>query len=126
MLTRSALASHVEQALLDRNAIDAQQFARAVIRLDQRANRVAIARGFDDARRGAVDSFLTARRGMRVAIDELGMEVSLRVAESIHTESSHKFGQADIALLAAGSGFRAERSWTDDRRRFALSLLVIE
>ena len=79
-----------------------------------------------DSRRGAIDSFLTARRGMRVAIDELGMDVSLRVAETIHTESSYKFDGADIARLAANSGFRVVRSWTDDRRRFALSLLVIE
>jgi L-histidine N-alpha-methyltransferase len=79
-----------------------------------------------DARRGAIDSFLSARRSMRVPIDELGMEVSLRVAETIHTESSYKFDEHDIARLAASAGFRHARTWTDDRRRFAVSLLAIE
>jgi dimethylhistidine N-methyltransferase len=79
-----------------------------------------------DARRGAIDSFLTARRGMTVAIDDIALDVSLRVAETIHTESSYKFDFEDIARLAANSGFRVARSWTDDLKRFALSLLIIE
>jgi len=79
-----------------------------------------------DAKRGAVDSFLTAQRGMRVAIDDIDLEVTLRVAETIHTESSYKFDDDDIAHLAAASGFRVSRSWTDDARRFAVTLLVIE
>jgi dimethylhistidine N-methyltransferase len=79
-----------------------------------------------DAARGAIDSFLTAQRGMRVAIDDIDTEVSLRVAETIHTESSYKFDEADIARMAAAGGFRVERTWTDDARRFAVTLLVIE
>jgi len=78
-----------------------------------------------DARRGAVDSFLVARRGMNVAIDALGLNVRLSPAESIHTESSYKFDERDIAELAADSGFAVARRWTDDARRFAVSLLVI-
>jgi uncharacterized SAM-dependent methyltransferase len=62
---------------------------------------------------------------MRVAIDEVGITVGLRAAETIHTESSYKFDAGDIARLAADSGFRVERMWTDREARFAVSLLVI-
>jgi uncharacterized SAM-dependent methyltransferase len=72
-----------------------------------------------------VDSFLTAQRGMTVPIDALGMEVRLTAAETIHTESSYKFDEHDIAVMAANSGFRVARRWTDDAVRFAVSLLII-
>lgn len=78
-----------------------------------------------DARRGSVDSFLVAQRGMRVAIDALALEIRLAASETIHTESSHKFASGDIARLAAESGFRVGATWTDDANRFAVSLLVI-
>ena len=78
-----------------------------------------------DSQRGVVESFLVAERGMRVAIDDVGIAVGLRAAETIHTESSYKFDTADIARLAAESGFRVERTWTDSGSRFAVSLLVI-
>jgi dimethylhistidine N-methyltransferase len=78
-----------------------------------------------DGRRGVIDSFLVAQRGMRVPIVDVGIEVSMRPAETIHTESSYKFDEDAIARLAAGSGFRVARTWTDPGRRFAVSLLVI-
>ncbi len=78
-----------------------------------------------DPRRGVVESFLVARRGMCVPIDDIGIEIALQAAETIHTESSYKFDTGDIAALAAASGFRVERTWTDADRRFAVSLLVI-
>jgi len=78
-----------------------------------------------DGARGSVDSFLVAQRGMTVPIERLGIAVGLTAAETIHTESSHKFDAADIAMLAAASGFRVERAWTDTDARFAVTLLVI-
>ncbi len=78
-----------------------------------------------DAERGSVDSYLVAQRGATVAIDALELAVHFRAAETIHTESSHKFDAEDIARLASDSGFRVERTWTDDAHRFAVSLLVI-
>jgi dimethylhistidine N-methyltransferase len=78
-----------------------------------------------DALRGVVESFLLARRSMRVAIDDAQIEVAFRATEAIHTESSYKFDSDSIARLAAGSGFRVARTWTDAERRFAVSLLVI-
>ncbi len=78
-----------------------------------------------DPQRGAVDSFLVSQRGQDVAIDALDAHVSLRTAERIHTESSYKFAREDLARLAARSGFRVERCWTDPLERFAVSLFVI-
>ena len=79
-----------------------------------------------DARRGVVESFLVARRGMNVRIDALDLEVRLVAGESIHTESSYKFDAVGIAALAARSGARVERRWTDDGERFALTLIVVD
>jgi L-histidine N-alpha-methyltransferase len=62
---------------------------------------------------------------MSVPIRRLDIEVQLSAAETIHTESSHKFDASDIATLAAASGFRVERTWTDTNARFAVTLLVI-
>ncbi len=78
-----------------------------------------------DAVRGSVDSYLVALRGMTVPIEGLGLHVRLSAAETIHTESSFKFDSRDIEVLAERSGFRVVRSWTDEERRFAVSLLVI-
>ncbi len=78
-----------------------------------------------DASRGSVDSFLIAQRGMIVPIAGLGMSARFVTAETIHTESSFKFDEADLSRLAAQSGFRLTRLWTDDERKFAVALLVI-
>jgi len=79
-----------------------------------------------EASRGRIESRLIAQRGMTVPIDALDLNVRLFTAESIHTESSYKFDNDDIARLAAHSGFRVARRWADDAERFAVWLLVIE
>lgn len=79
-----------------------------------------------DASRGAVDSFLRARREQKVAIEALGIEVRFAADETIHTESSYKFDRDDVARLAARNGYRIGGQWTDSLDRFAVTLLVIE
>jgi dimethylhistidine N-methyltransferase len=79
-----------------------------------------------DAGRGSVDSYLIAQRSMRVPIDALGITVPLATFEAIHTESSYKFDERDIAALAADTGMRVERTWYDGTKRFGVSLLVME
>ncbi len=78
-----------------------------------------------DALRGCIESHLIAQRGMTVPIDALGLNVRLFTAESIHTESSYKFDDDDIARLAADSGFAVTRRWTDAEKRFGVWLLTI-
>ncbi len=77
-----------------------------------------------DETRGSVDSFLEARRPCEVAIESLGMHVAFAEGERIHTESSYKFSDRDVAELGAASGFRLASTWHDRAHRFSVHLLV--
>jgi dimethylhistidine N-methyltransferase len=77
-----------------------------------------------DARRGSVDSYLESQRDQRVRIEKVGLDVRFDHGEMIHTESSYKFDDADIAALAAAGGFELRKTWTDRASRFAVHLLV--
>jgi dimethylhistidine N-methyltransferase len=77
-----------------------------------------------DAQQGRVCSFLESRRNHTVRIDALGTDVPFARGERIHTESSYKYSEGDIEALAAETGFRLERSWTDSGKRFAVNLLI--
>lgn len=79
-----------------------------------------------DEQRGCVDSYLEAKRAFDVRIDALDTAVRLAAGERIHTESSYKFDEADIARLAGASGFAVARNWHDRARRFGIYLLVRE
>ncbi len=78
-----------------------------------------------DSKRGVVESFLVATRSVAVRVAALDMTVALSVGETIHTESSYKFDEADVAALAADAGFTVARRWTDSKNGFAVSLLVV-
>jgi L-histidine N-alpha-methyltransferase len=73
---------------------------------------------------GRIEMHLESRRAQTVAIRSLGIEVAFEEAETIHTESSYKFGRDQIAALAAETGFELRRTWTDSEGRFASNLLV--
>ena len=77
-----------------------------------------------DPKRGVVESHLESLRAQNVAIDTLKMIVHFRKGERLHTESSHKFDDNDIAALAAGTGFRVSHVWHDRAERFNMHLLV--
>ncbi len=78
---------------------------------------------YDEAR-GSVDSFLEARERMSVPIRSLGLRVALRAGERIHTESSYKFTDDEIAALGRAAGFRKCAVWHDGGKRFGVALLV--
>ena len=78
---------------------------------------------YDDVR-GCVDSVLESIGSQRVDIEALGMAVAFDDKERIHTESSYKFDDADIAVLAAAGGFNVSHVWHDEAQRFNLHLLV--
>jgi uncharacterized SAM-dependent methyltransferase len=42
--------------------------------------------------------------------------------ETIHTESSHKYGQRDGSLLLSAGGWEPVQEWTDPEGQFALVL----
>lgn len=77
-----------------------------------------------DAKRGAVDSHLIARRAHSVAIEALHMQVHFKRGERIHTESSYKFDRPSVAALASACGYRHVKTWRDREQRFAIQLLV--
>ncbi len=74
--------------------------------------------------RSRIEMHLESRRRQTVPIRELGLEISFDEGETIHTESSYKFESEQIAKLAAETGFKLERVWTDSNRRFGSHLLV--
>jgi dimethylhistidine N-methyltransferase len=78
---------------------------------------------YDEAR-GSVDSFLRARRAARVDVASIGLHVSFEAGERIHTESSYKFSERDVAELGAAAGFRLTSTWHDRAHRFSVHLLV--
>ncbi|HEY1656651.1 MAG TPA: L-histidine N(alpha)-methyltransferase [Candidatus Tumulicola sp.] len=78
---------------------------------------------YDEAR-GSVDSFLEARRGARVELRSLGLQIEFAAGERIHTESSYKFADDDVATIGAAAGFQLRSTWHDRARRFSVHLLV--
>jgi uncharacterized SAM-dependent methyltransferase len=58
------------------------------------------------------------------AVSVSGRNVEFAVDESIHTENSYKYTIDAFATLAAGAGWRVERSWSDPRSDFSLQLLA--
>ncbi len=77
-----------------------------------------------DETRGSVDSFLEARERMSVPIRTLGLRVTFNAGERIHTESSYKFTDDEIAALGRAAGFRPHAVWRDAAKRFSVQLLV--
>ncbi|HYL27374.1 MAG TPA: L-histidine N(alpha)-methyltransferase [Candidatus Nitrosotalea sp.] len=79
-----------------------------------------------DEKRGSVDSFLESDEPASISIHALDLRISLRAGERIHTESSYKFTDEEIAQLGRGAGFRSASAWHDRRKRFTVHLLVRE
>ena len=77
-----------------------------------------------DERLGRIEMHLVSRRPQAVTIGALDLEVSFAEGESIHTESSYRFDAEALATRAASAGFVVARTWFDQRRRFASSLLL--
>ncbi len=57
------------------------------------------------------------------AVRILGERRAFEPDERIHTENSYKFSAEQILAMAAESGFRVEKWWTDERRWFSVVLL---
>ena len=73
-------------------------------------------------RSGAVESFLISRQKQEVSIQACGQTFSFDKWEPIHTESSYKFRESDLASLAERTGFEVKANFYDTRRFFANSL----
>lgn len=82
-------------------------------------------RALYDAVQGRIEMHLVSTRAQRVRIDALDLEIAFDEGETIHTESSYKHDETSLAALAAGSGFKVERRWTDARGWFADVLMTV-
>lgn len=71
-----------------------------------------------------IEMHLVSRARQQVAVPAAGIAVELAAGETILTESSHKFGAAEIAAMARRAGFLPEVQWLDDEWPFAETLLV--
>lgn len=66
-----------------------------------------------------VEMHLRASAEQRVFIGAFETEIVIRSGETIHTESSHKFAQAEVSAYAGASGFDLVASWIDEEWPFA-------
>ncbi|HEY0292478.1 MAG TPA: L-histidine N(alpha)-methyltransferase, partial [Hansschlegelia sp.] len=71
-----------------------------------------------NAERSAVEMHLVSRKAQSVAIDHRRFDFA--AGETIHTESSRKYSQADFRRLAEAAGWRVSDSWTDADDLFAV------
>jgi len=74
--------------------------------------------GFYNPARGRVEMHLEALRRQEVSWDGGGRV--FEAGDTIHTENSYKYQQADAIALLERSGFEATRVWTDPQRWFAV------
>jgi dimethylhistidine N-methyltransferase len=74
----------------------------------------------------SVEMHLRSLRKQAVTIAAAELTVEFEEAETIWTESSHKYSRDDVRLMAQNAGFRCEAQWIDGEWPFAESLLVAE
>lgn len=76
---------------------------------------------FYNPQQGRIEMHLIskARQEVRVA----GCKFTFECGESIHTENSYKYSQADFKVLAESSGWEIEKRWRDRDDLFAVYLL---
>ena len=67
---------------------------------------------------------LRASAEQDVVIEKAGLNVHFRPGETIWTESSHKYTQADVVRMAKATGFEVTKHWLDEEWPFAESLLT--
>jgi L-histidine N-alpha-methyltransferase len=75
---------------------------------------------------GRVEMRLISRVRQDVRIDGIGMAIHFEEGESIHTESSYKYDDRTIEILARASAFSIGGKWTDAAGRFADYLLIAD
>jgi L-histidine Nalpha-methyltransferase len=80
-------------------------------------------RAFYDADQGRIEMHLVSLREQSVVIESLGTQISFTEGETIHTENSYKYDDADLTRMAADAGLVIEERWTDSQNWFADILL---
>jgi dimethylhistidine N-methyltransferase len=76
---------------------------------------------FYDEREGRIEIYVRSLKPQSVTV--AGQRFDFAADERVHTEYSYKYDPADLAALAAGSGFTVAETWTDPERLFAVVYL---
>src|SRR5262245_5401506 len=69
-----------------------------------------------------IEMRLESTRDQLIHIAEANLDLDFAKSETIHTENSYKFTHESIGLLLEQTGFEVERSWTDERGWYAVTL----
>ena len=78
-----------------------------------------------DAATCNLEMHLESLRRQDVAIPGAGIVAHFEKGETIHTESSHKYGLGEIDRLATDAGFAVSTRWLDEAWGFASTLFVV-
>ncbi|MGH9372189.1 MAG: L-histidine N(alpha)-methyltransferase [Vicinamibacterales bacterium] len=73
-----------------------------------------------------VEMHLVSRKRQDVRIPAAALQTSFASGDTIWTESSYKYTEAEIARLADRAGFAVSEQWLDSDARFALTLLEVQ
>lgn len=71
---------------------------------------------------GRVEMHLVSRCEQVVCVDALGANLHFERGETVHTENSYKYSNAEIADLGRAADLELETSWTDGEGLFSLNL----
>jgi len=69
--------------------------------------------------------YLVSTRVQSATIERIGLTVGFAAGETIHTENSYKYSQAEMDAVAANAGLHDQCFWQDAAGRFNLHLLAI-
>jgi dimethylhistidine N-methyltransferase len=69
-------------------------------------------------RKSRIEMHLESTREQAVWVQDLGRSFHFEQGERIHTENSYKFNTASMRRLLRRSGFKLEKSWTDEKGWF--------
>jgi dimethylhistidine N-methyltransferase len=72
-----------------------------------------------------IEMHLESTRDQRVRIAAAQLNVCFEEGERIHTENSYKFTNMTIGILLRDAGFDVERTWTDERGWYSVTLARI-
>jgi dimethylhistidine N-methyltransferase len=73
---------------------------------------------------GRIEMYLASTRAQRVHIAAIGLEVDFAAGETIHTENSYKYSQAEIDAIASPAKLRREFQWLDSAGTFSVNLFA--
>jgi dimethylhistidine N-methyltransferase len=77
-----------------------------------------------NATEGRIEVYLESVDAQVVPIRKLDMQVTLQAGERIHMEHSYKYDLDQLSQMAADTGFKRTRTWTDSREYFSSNLFL--